>query len=129
MIPADQSDITAEQVCGAIPVAELPVPVDELKPFNDPSLVECMIDRADNEDITTSVKFSADTEVSGDGTTVDGRDASVLEAPGVGCLVEFSRGDDSVSVELATVESAGAEGMCDTAQAIAEAVAPYFPED
>ncbi|WP_157987964.1 hypothetical protein [Jiangella endophytica] len=129
VVPADQSDITAEQVCGAIPVAELPVPVDELKPFDDPSLVECMIDRADNEDITTSVKFSADTEVGGDGITIDGRDASVLEAPGVGCLVEFSRGDDSVSVELATVESAGAEGMCDTAQAIAEAVAPYFPED
>ncbi|WP_326796151.1 hypothetical protein OG946_12270 [Streptomyces sp. NBC_01808] len=129
VVPADQSDVTTEQVCGAIPVAELPVPVDELKPFDDPSLVECMIDRTDNEDITTAVKFSADTEVGGDGTTIDGRDAKVLEAPGVGCLVEFSRGDDSVSVELATVESAGAEGMCDTAQAIAEAVAPYFPED
>jgi hypothetical protein len=129
VVPADQSDVTTEQVCAAIPVAELPVPVDELKPFDDPSLVECMIDRADNEDITTAVKFSADTEVRGDGTTIDGRDASVMEVTGVGCLVEFSRGDDSVSVELATIESAFTEDMCDTAQAIAEAVAPYFPED
>ncbi|MGP4110383.1 hypothetical protein ACTWP5_05630 [Streptomyces sp. 4N509B] len=128
VVPADQNDVTPEQVCGAIPVAELPVPVDELKPFDDPSLVQCMIDRADNEDITTSVKFSADTEVGGDGTTIGGRAASVLEAPGIGCLVAFSRGDDSISVELGTVESAGVEGMCDTARAIAEAVAPYFPE-
>lgn len=128
VIPADQSDLTAEQVCAAIPVAELPVPVDELKPFADPSPAQCMIDRSDNEDVTTSVKVSADTEVSGDGTTIDGRDASVQEVPGAGCLVTFSRGDDSVGVELATIESAYTDDMCDTAQQIAEAVAPYFPE-
>ncbi|PZF84028.1 hypothetical protein C1I92_10295 [Jiangella anatolica] len=128
-IPADQSDLTPEQVCAAIPVAELPVPVEELKPFADPSPAQCMIDRADNLDVTTSVKFSAGTEVSGDGTTIDGRDARVLEVPGVGCLVEFGRGDDSVGVELATVESAYTDDMCDTAQQIAEVVAPYFPED
>ncbi|SDT43435.1 hypothetical protein SAMN04515669_4038 [Jiangella sp. DSM 45060] len=129
VVPADQSGLTPEQVCAAIPVAELPVPVDELKPFDDPSPAQCMIDRADNEDVTTSVKFSADTEVSGDGTTIDGRDARVLEVAGVGCLVEFGRGDDSVGVELGTVESAYTDDMCDTAQQIAEAVAPYFPED
>lgn len=129
VVPADQSDLTPEQVCAAIPVAELPVPVDELKPFDDPSPAQCMIDRADNEDVTTSVKFSADTEVSGDGTTIDGRDARVLEVAGVGCLVEFGRGDDSVGVELGTTESAYTDDMCDTAQQIAEAVAPYFPED
>jgi hypothetical protein len=127
VVPADQSDVTTEQVCAAIPVAELPVPVDELKPFDDTSL-ECMIDRDDNDDVTTSVQFLADTEVRGDGTTIDGRDASVLEVQGAGCMVQFSRGDDSVSVELATIESAFTDDMCDTALAIAEAVAPYFPE-
>lgn len=129
VIPADQSDLTPEQVCAAIPVAELPVPVDELKPFDDPSPAQCMIDRADNFDVTTSVKFEAGTQVNGDGTTIDGRDASLQEAPGAGCLVTFSRGDDSVGVELATIESAYTDDMCDTAQAIAEVVAPYFPED
>ncbi|RIQ12198.1 hypothetical protein DY240_27450 [Jiangella rhizosphaerae] len=129
VVPADQNDLTPDQVCAAIPVAELQVPVEELKPFDDPSPAQCMIDRADNEDITTSVIFTADTEVGGDGTTIDGRDARILEAPGVGCRVEFGRGDDSVSVELATTESAYEEGMCDTARQIAEAVAPYFPED
>ena len=127
-IPADQSDVTPEEVCAAIPVADLPVPVETLKPFDDPSPAQCMIDRADNFDVTTSVKFEAGTKVDGDGTTIDGRDASVQEAPGAGCLVTFSRGDDSVGVELATIESAYTDDMCDTAQAIAEVVAPQFPE-
>lgn len=129
-VPADQTEITADDVCAAIPVNDLPFDAGEVSPADDPADQFCFVNRADNYD-SFVVTFWPGTSVDGSpdvtAVTIDGRDGAVKESDNF-CFVQFPRGEDVVSVEIQNSDDSRSAEVCQTAQDLAEAIAPNFPE-